>query len=178
MGRTTRANRSLGADPQRPRRPARRGQKPVRRLDRPLPPAHRRHESRRRQAVRRRPRLPPQHRRRRLPPPRPRRPGQQGELLDGMEPDAHLRHRGRRRLHKVRRHPRRELLPRRSRQPALHHRQGLGGEPGLPRPLRKLLRGTYALSVPFAERFFNLACRSAATGAAPATSARSRPTPS
>ena len=81
MGTTTSNNGSLGADPQRPRRPARRRQKPVRRLDRPLPPPHRRHESRRRQAPRRRPRLPPQHRRSRLPPPRPRRPRQTRRTL-------------------------------------------------------------------------------------------------
>ena len=89
MGRTTSNNGSLGADPQRPRRPARRRQKPIRRLDRPLPPPHRRHESRPRQAPHRRPRLPPQHRRSRLPPPRPRRPRQARRTLRHRR-DPHL----------------------------------------------------------------------------------------
>ena len=85
-------------------------------------------------------------------------PGKQG-VFDGDGSCTHLRHRGCRRLHKVRRHPRRELLPRRGRQPALHHRQGLSREPGTTATATQTCAGTYALSVPFAERFFNLACR-------------------
>ena len=53
-------------------------------------------------------------------------------------------------------HPAARPVRRRRRQPALHHRQGQDAQPGLPRALR-LLQGTYALTVPFMERFFDLA---------------------
>lgn len=69
------------------------------------------------------PRFHPQHRHRRLPPPRPRRPRQTGRSVRRAR-TAHLPDRGHQRLHQDRRPARHRQLPRRRRQPSLHHTEG------------------------------------------------------
>ena len=154
---------------------ARRGQEPVRGSDRPVPPDAGRDARRRRRAPDRAGRLPAEHRGRRLAAARQGRTRQAGRVrLRRRDEHAHVPHRGRRGLHQVRPHPRGRHLPRGRRQPALHHGQGQGGERELPQARTTSCSGKYALSVPFAERIFQLA--QSDDGSVRATRVRSRPT--
>ena len=167
----------VGADPPHPRRPARRRQEPVRGLDHPLPPAHRGHEGR--QACNASPRPPNSVINIAVGDSLHPRPGRHQASRTTVRRDAgspHLPDRGRGRATSrtstssartptmswsATRLTSRSRTPPRTRTTATAYTS---------------CSGTYALSVPFAERFFHLATVAAATDAAPVTSARSPPT--
>ena len=85
-------------------------------------------------------------------------PGRQGEFdFGGESRRVDLPHRRRRGLHQVLPHPRVRLVPRGGREPAIHHGQGQGRERELSARHTRAALGSTHLSVPFAERIFQLA---------------------